>query len=250
MIPARAEAIVVCPGGVLPPQTFVVAILLVVTGCWLDGPGVLAGEGTATPMDGTAEPAAILRTHCVRCHSGKDAKGGLDLSQRESALRGGDSGPAIVAGDPDESLLIQRARAGSMPPINDGRELNEPEIEVLSNWIARGASWLPPIEPDQPSLRPDPRPARSAVAPGQAITQPRILPDPSRDTPQSTNGEVRAPSCNASGLHCGARWKRARSGEFVRAIRPACRPVRCHRFRYARSRSSKSSNEMSIAITQ
>ena len=64
----------------------------------------------------TALPAAddlfervvpILEQHCVRCHQESPAKGGLNLAGRDSALRGGESGPAIVPGRPDESLLME-----------------------------------------------------------------------------------------------------------------------------------------------
>src|SRR5579872_2561134 len=49
----------------------------------------------------------LLVDHCSECHGEGRAKGGLRLTSGETLRRGGDSGPAIVAGKPDESLLIE-----------------------------------------------------------------------------------------------------------------------------------------------
>src|SRR4051794_6190652 len=63
----------------------------------------------------------ILVNRCSECHSTeKKTKGGLVLDTRESTLKGGDTGPALVAGDPEKSLLIEAVRYGNhdlqMPP--------------------------------------------------------------------------------------------------------------------------------------
>src|SRR5919201_345510 len=60
--------------------------------------------------------APILARRCLDCHSGPDPKGKLDLSSQASALRGGEAGPAIAPGDPDESLLWERVASDEMPP--------------------------------------------------------------------------------------------------------------------------------------
>src|SRR5262245_1122594 len=57
----------------------------------------------------------VLEARCVKCHGGK-GKGGLDLRRRASLLRGGDSGPAVLPGKPDDSLLLRRVERGEMPP--------------------------------------------------------------------------------------------------------------------------------------
>jgi hypothetical protein len=62
-------------------------------------------------------------------------------------LRGGDKGPVVVVGKPNESLLVQRAAEGSMPPITDGDALPPEEVETLRKWIDSGAEWsLPAVE--------------------------------------------------------------------------------------------------------
>ncbi|HVW38460.1 MAG TPA: DUF1549 domain-containing protein, partial [Pirellulales bacterium] len=84
----------------------------------------------------------ILVEHCYACHGGgeKKTKGGLRLDARQGWQLGGDSGPSIVPGKPDESLLIQAVRyddAGlQMPP--EGK-LPEALIRDLEQWVADGA---------------------------------------------------------------------------------------------------------------
>src|SRR5262249_35811941 len=80
------------------------------------------------------------------CHSGNTPKGKLNLSRREAALRGGESGAAIVPGRPDESFLWEQVESGAMPPK---AALTESERQVLRRWIADGALWrTDPVDPD------------------------------------------------------------------------------------------------------
>jgi hypothetical protein len=83
----------------------------------------------------------VLAKHCLSCHAGTKM-GGLEMTSRESLLRGGNSGPAVQPGKPEESLLIQAVRQThariKMPPT--GR-LPESEIEDLVAWIREGAEW-------------------------------------------------------------------------------------------------------------
>lgn len=82
----------------------------------------------------------LLSEHCYECHSGESRilRGGLRLDHREGVLRGGDSGAAIVPGNPETSLLMQAVRyeTTEMPPA--GR-LSDHQIELLAEWIRRGA---------------------------------------------------------------------------------------------------------------
>src|SRR5262245_36165291 len=52
----------------------------------------------------------VLSEHCASCHAKGKARGRLDLGSRAGLLKGGESGPAVVPGDPDKSLLIQALR--------------------------------------------------------------------------------------------------------------------------------------------
>jgi len=84
----------------------------------------------------------ILAQHCQECHGIKKQESGLRLDARELVLKGGDSGPAMVIGKPDESLLIEAVRHESfeMPPAPSD-PLTEDDISVLSRWIKMGAPW-------------------------------------------------------------------------------------------------------------
>jgi len=88
----------------------------------------------------------ILKSHCFHCH-GEDnvLEGGLDLRLQRLLVKGGESGPAIVAGDAAHSVLLERVRSGEMPP--KGGPLPAHDLEILEKWIAQGAKTVRP-EPD------------------------------------------------------------------------------------------------------
>lgn len=107
--------------------------------------GVLAG--TPSLADEPADPGKtrfeksvgpLLISKCVECHSGSDAKSGLDLTQREKILSGGESGTALVPQKPDQSLLWQRIAADEMPPKHP---LTAAEKLIVKEWIEGGAVW-------------------------------------------------------------------------------------------------------------
>src|ERR1051325_3619235 len=82
----------------------------------------------------------ILATECFSCHT--DAQlGGLRLDSREGLLRGGKTGPAIVPGDPEKSLLITALRQTGELKMPKGGKLKPDEIEVIAEWIRSGAVW-------------------------------------------------------------------------------------------------------------
>jgi hypothetical protein len=86
----------------------------------------------------------LLIERCHKCHAGTKNKGGLRLDSREAVLKGGGSGPAVISGKPDESLLLRAVRHQdglAMPP--DGK-LNESQIAALAEWIKSGAVWPGP----------------------------------------------------------------------------------------------------------
>jgi len=89
-----------------------------------------------------AKVRPVLVGHCYKCHS-KEAdkvRGGLLLDTREALLHGGNSGPAVVPGKPDDSLLIQAIRYHDedlqMPPKDE--KLNDQQIADLTEWVRRG----------------------------------------------------------------------------------------------------------------
>src|SRR2546426_4769591 len=67
--------------------------------------------------------------------------GGLRLDSREGLLKGGESGPAIVPGDPDKSLMIQAIRQTDKLKMPKGGRLKLEEIDALTEWVKAGAVW-------------------------------------------------------------------------------------------------------------
>ncbi len=86
----------------------------------------------------------ILDNNCVSCHNPNKKKGELLMTTLEALRIGGESGPALVDGQPEKSELIRRLHLpiedeDHMPP--DGKKpLNENEIRILERWIVLGAS--------------------------------------------------------------------------------------------------------------
>ena len=82
----------------------------------------------------------ILVAHCQECHGPEKQESGFALVSREALLAGGQSGPAVVPGMPDESLLVQAVRydGREMPP--DGK-LGDEEIAAIEQWVRDGAAW-------------------------------------------------------------------------------------------------------------
>ena len=80
---------------------------------------------------------SVLTTQCYSCHSSnsKDVKGGLSLDTRQGILNGGDSGPSVVPGKIDESLLLDYIESGDMPPDNP---LSEEVVNNFRQWIKMG----------------------------------------------------------------------------------------------------------------
>jgi hypothetical protein len=88
----------------------------------------------------------VLSEKCYKCHSEKadKVKGGLVLDTREGTRRGGDSGPAVVPGNLDDSILIQAMRYTNkdfaMPPEKSGGKLPDAIIKDFEAWIKMGAA--------------------------------------------------------------------------------------------------------------
>ena len=113
--------------------------------------GFAAASGAETPAKLAPADAAffenevrpILIAKCYECHSGeaKILQGGLLLDSKPGWLKGGDSGPAILPGKPDDSLLVRAVRYAKdehvqMPPKG---KMSDAEIGVLTEWVRRGA---------------------------------------------------------------------------------------------------------------
>ncbi|MBI5691766.1 MAG: DUF1553 domain-containing protein [Verrucomicrobia bacterium] len=127
-----------------------------------------AAEQQARPAGGVdfhREIRPILESQCYSCHQGNRAKGGLRLDEPTAARQGGRSdGPAVIAGHPERSPIIQRITSQDAEEVMPakGDPLPARDIALLRRWIADGAPWpefpdttftLPPLADDLTFLR-------------------------------------------------------------------------------------------------
>ncbi len=107
----------------------------------------IAGEARQRPV-ATGQSAdffeakirPVLAANCYDCHT-EEQLGGLRVDSREGLLKGGKSGPAIVPGDPDRSLLIRAVRQSDTLKMPKGGRLAPDEVDALTEWVRAGAPW-------------------------------------------------------------------------------------------------------------
>ena len=138
------------------PKKLTAAEIDIVRG-WIDR--TLPAEAkSVVPAVTEREVTAIFQARCVRCHGGLAKQGDLDLRTMAGRLKGGKSGPALVPGKPDDSLLLTRMIKGTMPPDKMAKDLaielpTDAETEKIKSWIAAGA----------PGFVPEPAPTTAVV---------------------------------------------------------------------------------------
>ncbi len=85
--------------------------------------------------------ASILEHNCVRCHNDKTRKGKLNLADENDAMKGGDSGEVIIAGDASASLLVEMIDGDEPKMPSKGDKLKKEEVQAISDWVNKGAAW-------------------------------------------------------------------------------------------------------------
>ena len=109
------------------------------------GSGLVVSAASAQSSDDFFETRVrpVLAQKCAECHSDQRRRGGLKVSTLDDLLRGGRAGPAIIPGDPDNSLLIQvvRHEIDELEMPQDADPLTAREIAGLAEWIAMDAPW-------------------------------------------------------------------------------------------------------------
>jgi mono/diheme cytochrome c family protein len=85
--------------------------------------------------------APLLQQSCLDCHNAAKRRGGLDLTTRDSMLKGGMEGPAVLPGNADKSLLIQLVSGPKAKMPRQGPRLTGEQITDLRKWVNDGASW-------------------------------------------------------------------------------------------------------------
>jgi hypothetical protein len=174
------------------------ALLLVLSSCVAAAAAAVAGEPRPDPeaikfFESKVRP--ILSENCFKCHAAVKQKGGLRLDSRAAILQGGDSGPAVVPGKNDESLLVEAIHYEGleMPPAG---KLDAEKIAVLTRWVEMGAPW------------PTPKASTSAA---DAVDKPRITDE---DRKYWAFQPVRRPE---PPLVQGDRWSRNPIDRFILA---------------------------------
>ena len=146
------------------------------------------------------EALSVFEDLCFRCHGERKQKGGLAMHTLEAILRGGDSGPAVVFGDPEASLFLKAMRHPldhdeHMPPAMKAQPDPE-EVDLLERWVmtasaaaisapaATPESALPPI--DEPSA--DQLPPRTNEPAPTESGEPEV-PEPEEPAEEGSAGE-------------------------------------------------------------
>lgn len=81
----------------------------------------------------------LLVEHCQQCHGPQKQRADLRLDSRESILKGGESGPAAIPGNPEKSLMIRAIRHGKdVPKMPEGKKLSDREIANIVRWVEMG----------------------------------------------------------------------------------------------------------------
>lgn len=106
------------------------------------------------PIDYQRDIKPILTAKCIACHGALKQESSLRLDTAALAIQGGDSGPALIAGKPEESLILARVSAADaaelMPPEGEGEKLKPEQFELLKAWIAQGAVAPEEVTPADP----------------------------------------------------------------------------------------------------
>jgi len=116
--------------------------MLIVLGVGFDAQPLCAEDAAAQSLEFFEKQVRpLLVKRCYECHSGTKTRGSLALDSRAGWQKGGETGPALVPGKPEESLLIEAINYGSleMPPKDKGGKLTPAEIQVLTDWVRQGA---------------------------------------------------------------------------------------------------------------
>ncbi|MFO0875843.1 MAG: DUF1549 domain-containing protein [Gemmataceae bacterium] len=117
----------------------------------------------ATAAGPTAEQLAfferdirpLLVAQCQKCHGTTKQQASLRVDSREALLRGGDSGPALVPGQPNQGTLLAAVKhVGDtrMPPRG---KLTDAQIAALTRWVADGAPWPKDATVTKPAIAPE-----------------------------------------------------------------------------------------------
>lgn len=131
---------------------------------------LLAPDASTAPVEATLEHQAltILHEHCFSCHNEDDRKGGLILTSPTAINSANQEFDLLIAGSPERSALITVLAADADPHMPPKKQLDEATIDILSEWVLKGAEW--DTKAGNPTKPIPPLPERSQLlAPPTAI---------------------------------------------------------------------------------
>ena len=107
---------------------------------------IAGGRAAAQEPDFKKDIAPLLEASCIKCHNETKAKGKLNMSTKETFLKGGEDGKIIDTAKPADStmikvLLLPPEDDEAMPPQDKAPRPTAAQIETLKKWIAAGAKW-------------------------------------------------------------------------------------------------------------
>jgi mono/diheme cytochrome c family protein len=125
----------------MKPLPFVVATVLLVGGEVPAAPPAPEKPSREAAEFFEKNVRPVLVENCISCHGPKKQQGGLRLDSRSAALKGGDSGAIVVAGKPDESLLVKVVRHDGDLKMPPKKKLADGHVQALTEWVRMGAPW-------------------------------------------------------------------------------------------------------------
>lgn len=101
--------------------------------------GIVHGDTSDDFFESRVRP--VLVEHCQSCHGSKKQSGGLRLDHRDALLMGGHTGPAVIPGNPRDSLLIKAVRHTDNYEMPPKEKLPTSTVRDLEHWIKLGVPW-------------------------------------------------------------------------------------------------------------
>lgn len=124
-------------------------LLAILTAAFMTATAATAASAQATPDPSdpafyTSHVAPIFKAKCASCHAGAHHHGGFSINTKASVMKGGEDGPVIVPGHPEQSMLVKlihqtNLKKGEKPMPPKGK-LSDDNIHAIEQWIQAGAA--------------------------------------------------------------------------------------------------------------
>lgn len=128
-----------CASPSFPPQKYLAYTLFLFLSLLLPSVGNANDPAGIEFFEKQIRP--ILVSHCESCHGAEKQESGLRVDSLNSLIKGGEYGPAIIPGNPKESLLISAVNHGEIIQMPPKTKLKGQQIDDLTKWVLMGAPW-------------------------------------------------------------------------------------------------------------